>query len=282
MLNQLSRRSFLALATAASASLAWARPAFKKIPLGLELYSVRNDLAKDLFGTVRGVAKMGYEVVEFFGPYYSWTPEYAKDVRKLLDDVNLRCSSTHNGPQSFTPEGVDKAIELNTILGSKYIVMASAGRVQGIDGWKKVAENINQAAEKMNAAKLRAGYHNHAAEFRPLDNVLPLEVLARNTGKDVMLQLDIGTCVEVGYDPIAWIEAHPGRIRSIHCKDWSPDAGKGYKVLFGEGAAPWKKIFDAAEKTGGVEFYLIEQEGSDFSEMESAERCLANIRKARA
>jgi len=89
-----------------------------------------------------------------------------------------------------------------------------------------------------------------------------------------MLQLDVGTCLEAGADPVAWIEAHPERIRSMHCKDWSPDAGKGYKVLFGEGVAPWKKLFSAAENGGGIEYYLVEQEGSRFPELETAQKCL--------
>ncbi|HNY42833.1 MAG TPA: sugar phosphate isomerase/epimerase, partial [Bryobacteraceae bacterium] len=88
---------------------------------------------------------------------------------------------------------------------------------------------------------------------------------------------DVGTCVETGNDPVAWIKANPGRIRSIHLKEWSPE--KGYKVLFGDGKAPWKAIFAAAEKVGGVEFYLIEQEGYDLPPFETAEKCLANIRK---
>jgi sugar phosphate isomerase/epimerase len=92
-----------------------------------------------------------------------------------------------------------------------------------------------------------------------------------------MLQLDVGTCVEVGSDPVAWIDKNPGRIRSIHCKEWSPELG--YKALFGEGVAPWKKIFEAAESTGGVEFYLVEQEGSRFPAFETAEKCLATFKK---
>jgi sugar phosphate isomerase/epimerase len=104
-------------------------------------------------------------------------------------------------------------------------------------------------------------------------------VLAANTVKDVVLQLDVGTCLEVGSDPVAWIDNNPGRIISMHCKDWSPEAGKGYKVLFGEGVAPWKKIFAAAESTGGIEFYLIEQEGSAYPPMETADRCLKAFRQ---
>ena len=93
-----------------------------------------------------------------------------------------------------------------------------------------------------------------------------------------MLQLDVGTCLEAGSDPGAWIRANPGRIRSLHCKDWSPDPAKGYSVLFGEGSADWKDIFEAAETAGGVEYYLVEQEGSRFSELETAERCLKSFR----
>jgi sugar phosphate isomerase/epimerase len=107
-----------------------------------------------------------------------------------------------------------------------------------------------------------------------------MEVLASGTPKDVMLQLDVGTCIEAGSDPVAWIKANPGRIRSIHCKDWSPDPDKGYRVLIGEGVAPWKKIRQAAETVGGVEYYLIEQEGSRFPELETARRCLDNWKAA--
>jgi sugar phosphate isomerase/epimerase len=273
--HPVSRRAFLA--AAAVSPLARALAQSGKIPVGLELYSVRNELKQDLMGTVRSVAKMGYQCVEFFAPYYDWTPAYAKDVRKLLDDVGIRCSSTHNGPQSFTPDGLAHAVELNHIIGSQFIVLASAGRVEGLDGWKEVADRLNRGAEKMKSAGLRAGYHNHQAEFKPVDGKRPMEVLAANTTKDVMLQLDVGTCIEAGSDPVAWVDENPGRIRSLHCKDWSP--ARGYKVLVGEGVTPWKKLFAAAENTGGVEFYLVEQEGSDYPPLETAQRCLENFRK---
>jgi sugar phosphate isomerase/epimerase len=196
--ESVSRRSFLAAAK-------------KKIPLGLELYSVRDILPKDLFGVVRAVAKMGYEGVEFYAPYYSWKPDYAKEVRKLLDDLGIKCYSTHNGANAFAPENLAKSVELNQIIGSKIIVMASAGKVDGIDGWKKVADQLNQGAAKFKTAGMRAGYHNHAAEFRPIGGVKPLDVVAKNTTKDVTLQLDVGTCVEAGSDPVAWINQYPGR-----------------------------------------------------------------------
>jgi sugar phosphate isomerase/epimerase len=275
----ISRRSFLIFT--AAMPIASGASKGKHIPVGLELYSVRDELKQDLMGTVRSVAKMGYEDVEFYSPYFDWTADYARQVRKLLDDLGIRCLSTHNDARVFDPENLSRAIELNQIIGSKFIVMASAGSVQGIDGWKKVAERLNQADHKLKPLGLRTGFHNHRTEFEVVDGQRPIEVLAANTHKDVTLQLDVGTCIEAGYDPVAWIDKNPGRIRSMHCKDWSPDPAKGYKVLFGEGVAPWKKLFDAAEKTGGIEFYLIEQEGSAYPAIETAERCLATYRKLR-
>ena len=273
--NSFSRRSFLGLM--AAAPLAAAMPDSKEIPVGLELYSVRKDLQKDLMETVRGVAKMGYQCVEFFAPYYAWTPDYAKQVRAELDALGIRCYSTHNGLQSFTPDGIAKAIELNKILGARYIVLAHPGKVSGLDDWKRVAETLNTANDTLKGQGLLAGYHNHDLEWKPVGGQKPMELLAAMLDKSVMLQLDVGTCLETGNDAVAWINQNPGRIRSIHVKDWSPE--RGYRVLTGDGTAPWKNIFAAAESTGGIEFYLIEQEGSDYSEMETVQRCLAAFRK---
>ncbi|MBV8820986.1 MAG: sugar phosphate isomerase/epimerase [Acidobacteriaceae bacterium] len=274
----ISRRSFLASTSALP--VVFAASGASKIPIGLELYSVRNELKDDLMGTVRAVAKQGYQCVEFFSPYTQWTADYAKEVRKLLDDVGVRCYSTHNGPGSFSGDGMSHAIELNHTLGAEYIVMASAGRIEGLDGWKKVAETLNQADQTMKSSGLHPGYHNHQLEFTPIDGKLPMEVLAANTTKDIMLQLDVGTCVQMKQDPVAWIDKNPGRIRSLHLKDWSPE--NGYKVLFGEGVVPWAKVIDAAVKTGGARYFLIEQEGSRLPAMETSARCLENYRKLQA
>ena len=279
----ISRRSFLA--AAAATPLAFS--AGKNVPIGIELYSVRNEMTKDTMATVRAIAKMGYQVVEFYGPYYQWTPDFAKDIRKLMDDTGIRCNSTHNGGPSFTDAGIGKAIELNKIIGSKYVVMASApGRPATLDDWKKVADTLSKAMEKFRPVGLSSGYHNHQTEFRAVEGQRPIEIIAANTPKDFMLQFDVGTCVEVGEDPVAWINQNPGRIRSLHLKDWAKpvegDKEKGYRVLTGEGDAPFRKIFDAAENTGGVEYYLIEQEGSRYPELETAERCLALYKKLHA
>ncbi len=249
----------------------------KKLPVGLELFSVRKALKEDLTGTVKKVAAMGYQDVEFFSPYFDWTEAQAKDMRKLLDDLGIKCLSTHNSFANYKPENVQKAIDYNKILGTHFVVIASSGRPQNLDDWKKIADTLAEGHGKLKAAGLRGGYHNHQAEFTPLEGKRPIEVIAENTPKDFMLQFDLGTCVEMGSDPVAWINANPGRINSLHLKDWNK--ARGYKVLVGEGEVPFKQVFAAAEKVGGVEFYLIEQEGSDFSEFETAQKCLDAYKK---
>jgi len=274
--HTLSRRSFLAFSAMLPSALS-ARGA-KSIPTGLELYSVREELKKDPEGTVRAVAEMGYQGVEFYAPYFEWSESQTKQMRKLLDDLGIRCFSTHNDSSYLGAEKISRARDMNLILGSKYIVMASSDPKPGLDGWKAIAEALNAAADQLASSGLKAGYHNHRREFIPVENQRPIEILAKNTKPSVMLQLDVGTCLEAGSDPVAWIRANPGRIRSLHLKDWSPEPAKGYKVLFGEGVAQWKNIFEAAESAGGVEYYLIEQEGSRYPELETARRCLQTFR----
>ena len=275
----LSRRTFLALAGAVPFALRGSA-ASTTPPVGLELYTVRDALQKDLMGTVRAVAKIGYKLVEFYSPYYSWTPQQASDMRKLLDDLGVRCLSTHNGSNALAPEGIQKAIDLNQAIGSKYIVMASPGDVTGADGWKAVADRLNAAAERLAPLGMFAGYHNHGPEWQPVDGKRPMDILATATTKNVALQFDVGTCVAAGADPVAWITANPGRIKSMHCKDWAP--GKNYGVLFGEGVSPWAKIFAAAESRAASSTYLIEQEAGPADEqMQRAAQCLANWKKMR-
>ena len=99
-------------------------------------------------------------------------------MRKLLDDLKIRCMSTRNEMNAFTPEGIQKAIELNQILGAKYVLLSSAGRVESIDGWKGVAERLTKVSEKLKSLNMRIGCHNHELEFVPIEGKRPMEVLA--------------------------------------------------------------------------------------------------------
>jgi sugar phosphate isomerase/epimerase len=301
--DSLSRRRFLALsgivpaallapsmvpgAFGAEALAPAAKPA-KKYPIGIELYAVRGELTKNLPATLAQVARIGYEVVEFYAPYFQWTAPYAKEVRTQLDDLGLRCYSTHNHLISFAPgDGMNRAIELNQILGARHLVLSSAGREpRGADAWKQLCAQLTAATEALLPHGLTAGFHNHQTEWVKVDgDQRIMDLIAANTPKEFVLQFDVGTCMEAGADPVAWIKANPGRIKSLHLKDWAPgkdEDQKGYRVLFGEGVTPWREIIAAAESVGGVEYYLMEQEGSRYAEFETAERCLATWKKLRA
>ena len=303
----LSRRQFLARAGVGAAAVACAPaiaqglgsslhaarspasapPLPRTYPIGLELYSVRHELARDLPATLNAVSAMGYGVVEFYAPYLSWTLPFAKQVRTQLDDLGLRCLSTHNSFAALTPgDTMTKAIELNQILGTRHVILASppAGAT-GLEEWKRVSAQLTAAVALLAPHGLLAGFHNHLVEWTPLaGGVRVMDVVAANTPAEFVLQLDVGTCLEAGVDPVAWIQSNPGRIRSIHLKDWAPgteDADKGFRVLFGEGIGPWQRITTAAEAVGGVEFYLMEQEGSRYPELETARRGLDTWRSMR-
>jgi len=302
--SPLTRRAFCASAAAAAAlAVLPTRRAFasttshagrfgaalsapKTYPIGLELYSVRRELARALPATLRAVSQMGYQVVEFYAPYLGWTIPYAKDVRTQLDDLGLRCYSTHNPSTSLIGDMRTKAIEINQVLGARHIIMASPPpNTATLEDWKRVSGQLADASAQLAPHGLLAGFHNHLIEWKPLEGgQRVMDVIAANTPPEFVLQFDVGTCLEAGQDPVAWIKAHPGRIRSLHLKDWAPGTEaqeKGYRVLFGEGVGPWKDILAAAESTGGVEFYLMEQEGSRYSELETAKKCLANWRDLR-
>lgn len=264
-------------------------PPAKKVPIGIELYAVRNELRRDLPATLAAVKSYGYETVEFFAPYLGWTIPYAKTVRTMIDDLGLRCYSTHNGIASLTPgETMTKAIEINQILGSRMIVLASPPmQASGADDWKKLAGQLAAASAALAPHGLAAGFHNHSIEWeKTSDGQRPMDIIATGTPNEFVLQLDVGTCVKAGADPVAWVNAHPGRIKSVHLKDWAPGEEKdekSFRVLFAEGASPWRTLIPALEATGGVEFYLMEQEGSRFAELDTARRCLAtwkNLRKS--
>ena len=298
--SQLTRRDFIAQSGASAAMLAAApllgvaaapgaftaarqpEPSMapKDYPIGIELYAVRGELQKDLPNTLRTVKQLGYGVVEFYAPYLGWTLPYAKSVRTMLDDNALHCYSTHNSVAAMVPGDTQtKGIEINQILGTRHMILSSPGMETGtVDEWKELAARLTAASETVRPHGLLAGMHNHDAEWAKLaTGQRVMELIASETPADFVLQLDVGTCVKAGADPVAWINAHPGRIRSAHLKDWAPGTEaqeKSYRVLFGEGVAPWKPIVTALEATGGVEFYLMEQEGSRYSEFDTAKRCL--------
>lgn len=129
-------------------------PAVKKYPIGIEMFAVRKEQQKDLPGTLRTLKGFGYEAVEFFAPYLGWTLPHAKDVRVMLDDLGLRCYSTHNSIASLTPgDMMTKAIEVNQILGARHIVLASPPfNTATSDEWKRLCAQLTAASDVLLSA----------------------------------------------------------------------------------------------------------------------------------
>src|SRR5271170_6049683 len=173
MANSLSRRSFLALSATLPLALR-TRAAASSIPMGLELYSVRNSLKQDPEGTVRAVAQMGYQGVEFYAPYFDWTEGQTKQTRKLLDDLGIRCFSTHNSETYLSSSNISRTRDMNLILGSKYVVQASTAPKMHLDEWNVVADVLNSAAAQLEPAGLKVGYHNHQPEFASVEGQRPI------------------------------------------------------------------------------------------------------------
>lgn len=255
----LSRRQFALLAAASAAGLK--AQTKKQSPIGLQQTAVGRNIQQDLTGTLRAIAKMGYDIIEFSaGTFMNWTPDQARQVRTLLDELNLKCRSTHNEIVSFSGDGLSKSIELNQIIGSDTLVSVrgpapGGGRGAGrgstpatpptLDAWKRFSDQLSQSADRIRSAKMTLGFHNHGIEFESVEGTRPIDILAVN--KDITsFHLNVGLCLQAGGDPIAFIQQCPGRIQSLLIQDY-------------KGQARWREIFNAAEGTGRLQFYLLQR-----------------------
>ena len=283
--STVSRRSFIKLtgvgitAFCATGSREWAAsaspmPKTDKIPIALQLYSVRTEFEKDLPGTLSAVAKMGYQGVEFAG-YYDRT---AKELRKMLDDLGLKCCGTHIGLDTLLGNSLAKTIEFNHTLGNKNLIVPALPeeRITSRKGWLEMAKTFNELADKVKPHGMRVGYHNHTIEFKPMDGELPWDTFFGNTRKEVIMQFDTGNAMEGGGDPIPFLKRYPGRAITIHVKEYS---AKNPKALVGEGDINWKDVFKLCETIGGTEWYIVEYESDAYPPLKSVDLCLKNLRK---
>jgi sugar phosphate isomerase/epimerase len=277
--SEIPRRELLRMG-AAGAAAAWsatrARLGFAagKVPIGVQLYSVRHDCEKDLPGTLKALKGFGYEAVEFAG-YYDRT---AADMRRLLDDNGLKCCGTHTGLDTLEGDALAKTIEYNNTIGNRLLIVPGIPeeRRKTADDWRKLAALFDSIADKATPAGMRVGYHNHNVEFVAMGGSTPWDIFFGGTKKAVVQQIDTGNCIEGGGDPVALIERYPGRTASIHVKEFSktkPDA------FVGEGDVPWKDVFEACETVGGTEWYIVEYEHESQPAIPSVGRCLSNLRK---
>lgn len=275
-----SRRDVLKLGAGAALLAAGARlpdalaaPA-KKIPIALQLYSVRHDCEKDLPKVLEAVAKMGYAAVEFAG-YYG---RDAKQLRKLLDENGLKCCGTHTGLNTLQGDAMKATVEFHKTLGNKFLIVPGMPheKLATEEACKATAAQFTEWAAKAKEDGMYVGYHAHGGDFRKIGDQTAWDIFFTACGPDVVMQMDIGNCLGGGGDPYATLKKFPGRSKTVHLKEHGGKPG----ACVGDGDVKWEKVFELCETIGGTEWYIVEQEAyGDMSPLDAAKRCLENLRK---
>jgi sugar phosphate isomerase/epimerase len=241
------------------------------IPVGVQLYSVRQAASKDLPAVLEAIGKMGYKGVEFAG-YYGWDSK-PKELRKLLDGNGLKCCGTHTDLETVTGDNLKATAELHSILGNSFLIVPSL-QAKDAQDWLDLAKRFNEIAAKAKTLGMRVGYHAHAGDFRKLGDTTSWEIFFDNTGPDVIMQNDVGNCMSGGGDPVAILKKYPGRSASVHVKEFGgPEA-----AVIGQGVIPWAEVFQVCETTGGTAWYIVEHEVGD-DPMGNIKGCLEGLRK---
>jgi len=247
-----------------------------KIAIALQLYSVREDCAKDFVGTLRKVAEIGYGGVEFAG-YYG---KEAKDLKKILDEFGLKVAGTHTGIDTLLGDKLRQTVEFNSTIGNKFLIVPGLPEeyINSKESWLKTANLFNEISEKVKPYGMKVGYHNHWIEFKPENGETPWNIFFDAVNNAVVMQLDTGNAMKGGGDPVEILKRYPGpgRATMIHLKEFSSTDDK---AILGEGEVSWKEILDLCESGDKTEWYIIEQESYAYPPIECAKLCLKNLRK---
>jgi len=235
--------------------------------VGLQLYSLRDQIPKDVKGAIAKVAAAGYKEVEPFG--YSKANGFwgldAKAFSDLLKDNGLTTPSGHFGMDQFfvhdKTDDLDSYIEAANQTGMSYVIVPSInGEVlKSADQFKMVADKMNKAAEYCKKSGLTLGYHNHNFEWKPVDGTTFYDVLLKETDPALVhMEMDIYWVVRAGEDPVKLIEAHPGRYALCHLKDMDK-TNSNLNTEIGKGSIDFKTILSHA-KEAGLKHFIVEQE----------------------
>jgi sugar phosphate isomerase/epimerase len=292
-----SRRNFLKSASAAtiwSAGVGSSVRAYAQglnLPLGLQLYSVRELLPVDFDGTLRKIGGLGYREVEAAGFYQ----HDAKDVKRAMHQANLKCVSGHY-PSDTLHQNFQAILDFHKELGAEYIICSSPGfrtpkaggngRALTMDDWRWNADEFNSFGAKASAVGLKFGYHNHIHEFAITDGMVPyVELIKRTDPSHVTLELDCGWVIVAGASPQEYLHKYPSRITMLHVKDFkrpsSLTAGAdAYKPTeLGRGFIDYGPIFEEAAKANNIKHIFVEQEGFDVPAEESLRIDAEYVRK---
>lgn len=283
--HRLSRRAVLELG-AAGAAFVTARPLVaapkaKKLPIALQLWSIREECGKDMDAALAKVKEMGFDGVEFAGYH-----KYAKDaagLRKRLDALGLKVAGTHIRADSFGPDKIKETIAFHKTIGCNLLIVPGDKRFTDAEGSKEYARLLTEAGAALKPEGLACGHHNHTHEFEkaPGGDKTWWDLFAERTSKDVVLQQDIGWTVVAGHDPIALIKRYPGRTRSAHIKAKLPKGTTGKKPIIGQDVADWKTIIATLRAHGGTEWLTVEQEDypDGLSPMEATQASFTGLKK---
>jgi len=229
-------------------------------PVGLQLYTVREEMRRDFAGTLERVAAIGYREVEFAG-YFDHAPA---EVRALLQRHGLQAPASHV-PWERTGDGWPAALAEANAVGHRFVVIPwlpeDARRT--LDDWRRVAERLNRAGAAARDAGLALGYHNHEFEFTPIGGQVPYDVLLAETDPAlVAFELDLYWTVRAGHDPLAYFTRHPNRFKLVHVKD-SAGAPEHRMVDVGAGTIDFARILPAAARAGVVHYFVEHDQPAD-------------------
>ncbi|MCL2646796.1 MAG: sugar phosphate isomerase/epimerase [Phycisphaerales bacterium] len=261
------------------------------IPIGLQLYSVRHECAKDLHRVLKDVARMGYEGVEFAG-YHGRS---AEELRSMLDDLGLKCCGTHTRLTTLLGDELEKTIAFNQVLGNQYLIVPGLAEqyTGSVEAWKATAEIFNGIAERLRPVMMRTGYHNHFTEFVPPggrsgnggggERETAWDLFFSNTVPEVIMQLDTGNARHGGGDVTPYLSRYPGRATTVHLKEYKKGAVKDHATLIGEGDIDWPAMLKLCETIGGTKWFIVEQseQMEPLGAMEAVEICLKRLRGMR-
>jgi sugar phosphate isomerase/epimerase len=282
-----SRRTFLKTSAAFTAAASMnadrlsGRPV--KQPLGLQLYSVRAQLPTDFEGTLAKLGAAGYKVVEAAG-YYNRS---AADFRRAMDNAGLRCVSTHL-TLSLLETQLDSILEYSHALGLEYIVCSSSGGMHRnpaqkgpptLDDWRWIAGEFNKIGEKIKAAGITFGVHNHTPEFAMFDGTCVYDELLRLTDpKLVIFEMDAGWVFAARRNPVDYLTKTPERFPLMHIKDMilKDDNSRPHMTVLGKGTEDYRPILKAAKD---LKYYFIEQEEFDIEPFEELRQDAEYMRK---
>jgi sugar phosphate isomerase/epimerase len=233
------------------------------LPIGFQVYPVREALAKDFAGTLRQMADIGYRTVEMcsppgyldsgFGPLAKLS---APEMRRIIEGAGLRCESCHYSFQELK-EHLDERIAYAKELGLKQMIASGFWLKPDavMADWLRAAEELNRMGERTKQAGLQLGFHNHHFEFKEIDGVLIYDaIMGKLDPALIKMQFQVAV-ISLGYEAATFFKKYPGRFISLHLADWSSAEKKGVPV--GQGVVDWKQLF-AAAKAGGVKNYFVE------------------------